>query len=194
MVLLVKTPDMSQVMDIELISAFEKHRDRLLRSVESRLDARLKVRLDPEDILQQVYVVASAKSQENRSAMDEYVWWYGIARDCLVEEWRKNSRQMRDVQREIPLPDHSSILLSAQLAGGGPSPSSAVGQRELRERVEQTIAEMDDQDQDVLWMRLFEDLRYNEIAEVLGISVDNATKRYSRALLRLRQLLGDIRS
>lgn len=182
---------MNNAIDVALVCEFEQHRERLRRSIDLRLDPRLKVRLDADDILQQVFMLASAKCQRAAAPIDEYVWWYGIARDCLIEEWRKNSRQIRDVAVEVPLPTHSSVLLGEHLLRGQLTPSKDASQRELRELVEQTINSMDNKEQDILWMRLFEDLRHDEIAAVLRITVANATKRYSRALLRLKNLLGD---
>src|SRR5258708_4347482 len=40
----------------ELAKLFDQHRDRLRRMVELRIDARLRARLDPSDVLQEAYL------------------------------------------------------------------------------------------------------------------------------------------
>jgi RNA polymerase sigma-70 factor (ECF subfamily) len=46
-----------------------------------------------------------------------------------------------------------------------------------------------DTDREVLLLRVFEGLSNQEVAQVLDLEPDAASKRYGRALLRLRQVL-----
>ena len=46
-------------------------------------------------------------------------------------------------------------------------------------------------DREVLALRHFEELTNNEVAEVLGITKEAASKRHVRALKRLRDILSD---
>jgi len=60
---------------------------------------------------------------------------------------------------------------------------------ELVRRVRQAVAELDDDDREVLLMRNFEGLSNQEVAQVLAIDPAAASKRYGRALIRLQKLL-----
>ena len=60
---------------------------------------------------------------------------------------------------------------------------------ELRERIRAALAEMDALDREVLALRHFEELGNAEVALVLNVSKDAASKRYVRALRRLREIL-----
>ena len=91
----------------------------------------------------------------------------------------------RDVRREVPLPERSSLLLAGQLA----TASELASKRELAARVRRALARLARADREVLLMRAFESLPYDEIAYVLGIKPAAARKRHGRALLRLERLL-----
>jgi len=58
-------------------------------------------------------------------------------------------------------------------------------------RVGEAIAELGEIDREILMMRSFEGLSYDEAACILEIEPAAARKRYGRALLRLRKLLDD---
>ena len=51
---------------------------------------------------------------------------------------------------------------------------------------------MDALDREVLVLRHFEQLTNDETAVVLGIKKSAASQRYVRALLRLKEMLGDL--
>jgi RNA polymerase sigma-70 factor (ECF subfamily) len=71
------------------------------------------------------------------------------------------------------------------------SPSQAAIRRELQERLRAALEEMEPLDREVLALRHFEELGNNEVAEVLGITPEAASKRHVRALKRLRRLLAE---
>jgi RNA polymerase sigma-70 factor (ECF subfamily) len=68
------------------------------------------------------------------------------------------------------------------------SPSQAAIRQELQARLRAALDEMDSLDREVLALRHFEELSNNEVAQVLGISSDAASKRHLRALKRLKEI------
>jgi RNA polymerase sigma factor (sigma-70 family) len=116
-----------------------------------------------------------------------YAWLYRIALDCLFEAWRRETRACRDQRRDMPWPEQTSIQLGLGLRAGGTSPSEAAVREELRERVRAVMASLSNQDQEVLWMRHYDQLSFKEIGMVLEISENAGTVRYARALRRLRE-------
>ena len=98
---------------------------------------------------------------------------------------------MRDVKNEVSLHRRmgahtSSLYLAGQLAGSLTSPSQAALREETIAELRDALDEMDDIDREVLVLRHFEELSNNEVAQVLGLDKFAASKRYLRALKRLR--------
>ena len=79
--------------------------------------------------------------------------------------------------------------MAGQLLGQLTSPSQAAIRHELQDRLRAALEEMDPLDREVLALRHFEELGNNEVAQVLGISKDAASKRHVRALKRLKAIL-----
>jgi RNA polymerase sigma-70 factor (ECF subfamily) len=104
-------------------------------------------------------------------------------------------RRMRDPGREIsleqrPWPEATSAALAAQLLGHDTRPSEAVMRVELKVRLQDALNSMEAVDREVLSLRHFEQLSRAETAEVLGIKESAVSKRYVRALERLKDILG----
>jgi RNA polymerase sigma-70 factor (ECF subfamily) len=95
----------------------------------------------------------------------------------------------RAAGREVPLPQESSLLLAEQLLAAGPTPSQQVAKRELARRLRSALSELPSAQREVLLMRNFEGLSYQEVAYILDIDATAARKRYGRALLQLRKRL-----
>jgi hypothetical protein len=90
------------------------------------------------------------------------------------------------------LPEASSAALAAQLLGRDCRPSEAAVRAELKMRLQEALNRMDPLDREVLSLRHFEQLTTPEVARELGISEAAASKRYLRALLRLKDILSQM--
>jgi RNA polymerase sigma-70 factor (ECF subfamily) len=86
-------------------------------------------------------------------------------------------------------PGADSACLAACLLGDGTSPSHAAARREALAQLEDALEHMDPLDREVLALRHFEELSNTETAAILGIQPAAASKRYVRALARLKQIL-----
>jgi RNA polymerase sigma-70 factor (ECF subfamily) len=168
----------------------EEHRPKLLAMLQRRLDPALAPRLDAEDILSQAFLEARRKWTrfKAQTALSPKAWLYRIARDCLIEAWRKESRDCRDPKREMPWPERSSMQMVMGLVSPRSSPSAKLAQADLRQKMTEALNLLKDKDREVLWMRHHDDLSFQEIGEVLGATENAATLRYVRALNRLRDL------
>jgi RNA polymerase sigma-70 factor (ECF subfamily) len=71
------------------------------------------------------------------------------------------------------------------------SPSQAAIRHELQARLHAALDEMNPLDREILALRHFEELSNNEVARVLEITPEAASKRYLRALRRLREILDE---
>jgi RNA polymerase sigma-70 factor (ECF subfamily) len=95
----------------------------------------------------------------------------------------------RAAGREVPLPEESTVLLAHKLLARDPSPSQHLLNGERARRVREAVGRLPEIDQEILILRNLEALSNQEAAEVLRIDPAAASRRYGRALLRLREIL-----
>ena len=79
--------------------------------------------------------------------------------------------------------------MGLQLIASDSSPGSQLTRKELASQVRKAIDQLKDEDREMILMRVYDGLSNAESAEVLRIEPGSASKRYGRALLRLRALL-----
>jgi RNA polymerase sigma-70 factor (ECF subfamily) len=184
--------------DQEALNAlFARHRDRLCRMVETRLDPRLQARLDASDVVQDAYVLVVERLPQylRDPKLPLFLWLRLVVGERLVQLHRHHlGTQMRDAGREISLyrgalPPASSAALAAKLLGKQTSPSQAAVRAECILRVQEALNTLDPVDREIVSLRHFEELTAAESAQVLGIEESAAAKRYFRALKRLKQIL-----
>ena len=171
---------------------FERYRDRLVRMVQFRLDPRLVGRIDAEDVLQETFLEAKKRLQAFRDDHKPFLVWIRlITQQTMVDLFRKHlGAKMRTAGREVAAP--ASGTMSGFFVAHITSPSGAVMREELRQKIEQALASMDEIDREVLLLRHFEELSNKEAADVLGIQENAASNRYVRALGRLKGYLGSL--
>jgi RNA polymerase sigma-70 factor (ECF subfamily) len=178
---------------------FTRHRGRLRRMVEMRLDWRLQARLDASDVIQEAFLDAAREIGDylRDPKIPLFLWLRLVVGQRLTTLHRQHlGVQMRDAGREVSLyrgalPAASSAALAAQLLGKHTSPSEAAVRAECLVRVQEALNALDPLDREVLSLRHFEQLTRAEAAQVLGISEAAAAKRYLRALDRLKDILVD---
>jgi RNA polymerase sigma-70 factor (ECF subfamily) len=174
-----------------------RYEPRLRRVIAFRIDPQLQGRLDPDDVLQEVYLVAYQGLPEYRRqpGVSFFLWLRGIANNKLLELHRHHlGVPMRDARREVslyrgPSPEATSAALAARLLGRLTRPSEAAIRSEAKVRLQEALNAIDPIDREVLALRHFEHLTNAESAAVLGIKETAAGKRYLRALERLREVL-----
>jgi RNA polymerase sigma-70 factor (ECF subfamily) len=105
--------------------------------------------------------------------------------------------QARDAGREVqlldrPWPEATSAALAAQLLGRDTRPSVAAIRAERQRRLQEALNAMDLLDREVLVLRHFEELTNAEVARELHLQESAASKRYIRALHRLKEILASL--
>ena len=176
---------------------FARHRARLRRMVEMRLDWRLQARLDASDVIQEAYLEIAQRLDEylRDPALPLFLWMRLVVGERLLKLHRHHlGTQMRDAGREIALyrgalPEASSAALAAQLLGHDTRPSEAAIRAERKIRLQEALNSMDPLDREVLALRHFEQLNNAETAQALELPESTASKRYIRALKKLKEIL-----
>src|SRR5262245_21202147 len=183
-----------------LNTLLERHRARLRRMVEMRLDWRLQARLDASDVIQDAYLEVSQRLEDyfRDPKIPLFLWLRLVVGEHLINLHRQHlGTQMRDARREVSLyrealPAASSAALAAQLLGKHTSPTQAALRAERMLRVQEALNSLDPIDREIISLRHFEQLSRSEAAQVLGIEEAAAAKRYVRAMKRLKEALADM--
>jgi RNA polymerase sigma-70 factor (ECF subfamily) len=165
--------------------------------ISARLDPALAARVDASDIVQDVLLEAHKRLNDylRNPAMPFQLWLRHIAKDHVIDAHRRHRQaQRRSMDREQPLvpavlADHSSFELAGQLLDQELTPASAAIRHELQHRLNEAIAELEDDDREVILMRHAEQLSNQEVAAALGLTEAAASMRYLRAVRRLRTVL-----
>lgn len=174
-----------------------RHRARLRRMIEARLDRRIRGRVDPSDVLQDGFVDAVAKLSGYLAdpKLPLFLWLRLVVGERLAKIHRDHlGAQIRNAGREVslyrgPMPAASSAALAAHLLGQVTSPTQAAVRAERLLRLQEALNALDPLDREILSLRHFEELTHAEAARVLDIGEGAAAKRYVRALKRLKDVL-----
>ena len=180
-----------------LAQYFQMVRPRLKRIVNFRLDYRLSGRISESDVLQETYVRAAKRIDHFLATekMPFFVWLRLEINQKLHELHRFHfAAEKRDARKELlfgqPQPGgETSLAIAAHIVGRMSTPSRLVEKAEQIAILEKTLNEMPELDREVIALRHFEELSNLETAEVLGIDASAASKRYLRALKRLKEIM-----
>lgn len=187
----------SQAGKVQIGVVLDRHRARLKRMVELRLDRRIRGRVDASDVIQESQIEAVERIDEYLAdpAVPLFVWLRFLTLQKVSQFHRQHlGTQCRDANRELSLfrhkmPAATSAALAAKLVGKLTTASQAAVRSELKTKIANVLGEMSEKDRDVLVLLHFEQLSHKETAAVLEISEKAVGGRYVRALSRLKKLL-----
>jgi RNA polymerase sigma-70 factor (ECF subfamily) len=132
-----------------------------------------------EDLFQEIAMGVWQALPRFRGDSSERTWLYRIAHNIAISTLE--SRRRRD-SREFPLPD------SSERVGRWSDPDSALVVEEQRQAMLAAIQELAPIDKQLILLHL-EDLSYQEIEEVSGLSESAIASRLSRIRDRLTALI-----
>ncbi|MCA9200310.1 MAG: sigma-70 family RNA polymerase sigma factor [Planctomycetales bacterium] len=175
-----------------------RHRRRLRKMVQIRLDRRLSARVDPSDVVQDAMVEAAKRLPQ--FAQDRPIPFYAWLRQLAAERLIQISRfhlmaHQRAVGREILDNGHdqSHGKLIQFLAAKTGTPSELLQRQETRRQVQLAVDQLAAIDREVLVLRYVEQLTVQEASAVLGITANAFSQRHFRALKRLQSILRELR-
>lgn len=108
-------------------------------------------------------------------------WMFGIARNLLNDHFRDRGRRVAEISLES-LP---------AIQGRGDTPEEQVIRAERFKQVILLLDHLTENERDVVGLRYGSELKYQEIAEVMGISIDHVGVLLHRALGKLRDVLNE---
>jgi RNA polymerase sigma-70 factor (ECF subfamily) len=185
---------------ISLAQLFGRHRRRLEKMVQVRLDRALRGRVDPDDVLQETYLdlVRQLPNYPGPEIMPVFLWLRILTGQRLARVHREHlGAAKRAAGREVPAHRGGggaadSASMADFLVGRLTSPSGAAGRAERADLVRRAIDALEPLDREIISLRTFEGLTNSEAAAVLGLASSAASNRYVRAMARLQAALREI--
>jgi len=147
---------------------------------------------EARDLAQQVFIkvyrnLARLKDRERFSS-----WIYQIAanlcRDLIKQSRRRQSYSLESLQESGALDEmaHPGLTLHADAAL---HPDKIVSRNELRDILEKALQEIPEEQRIVVVMKEYQGLKFNEIAEALGVSINTIKSRMYYGLSALKKIL-----
>ena len=136
---------------------------------------------EAEDVVQEAFIQAYLKLDTFQQNSRFFTWLYRIAFNFALARRRRRR-------------GHLSLEESREISGAEPkskteSPDSRLSRSEDVNLVHQALAILSEDHRSILVLREMDDLAYEEIAEVLQISIGTVRSRLNRARLALKQQL-----
>jgi RNA polymerase sigma-70 factor (ECF subfamily) len=174
---------------MELVSAgetaaFEELVERHQRLVVGTVARMLGSNSDVDDIAQQVFVRVWKSANRYVPRAKFTTWLLKITRNLVFNELRRRSRHA-----QVPLQSESEDEERPMRDERAMAPDAALLERELQDAIEAAIAQLPETQRMAVVLRRYDELSYEEIAEVLEQSVPAVKSLLFRARTELRTRL-----
>lgn len=173
----------------------ESHRQYHKLLARTGISASLQGKADPSDLVQETFLKAHQHFQQfrGRSEAELTAWLRRILARNLADLTRRyHLAESRRAGRERSLEqllDASSEALDNLLADAAGSPSASAQRRELSVVLANALAQLSDEQREVIVLRSLEERDWPEVARRMGRSAGAVRMLWVRALKRLRPLI-----
>lgn len=139
---------------------------------------------DVEDIAQQVFIRVWKSARRYKPRAKFTTWLLKITRNLVFNELRRTKRRA-----QVPLDSTAGADEPALKDESNPAPDASLLEAELQQAIEEAIMHLPDTQRMALVLRRYEQLSYEQIAEVLDLSVPAVKSVLFRARTELRSRL-----
>lgn len=140
---------------------------------------------DASDLAQEAFIKAYQSIGSFRQEAGFGTWIGRITANKCLDELRRRKRQPHSsLDEELELEDHQVKL---QLKDPNPSPLEETERKETAAYLQNLINELKPEYKEVILLREFEGLSYEEIAQILNCSLGTIKSRISRARNYLKE-------
>ncbi|WP_277631888.1 RNA polymerase sigma factor [Avrilella dinanensis] len=137
-----------------------------------------------EDIFQDTFikVIHTLKKGKYNEEGKFVSWVVRIAHNLIIDYYRKSYKMQ--MQRE-----NEEFSIFRYMEDNSPSVEDALAQLQAEKEICGLLELLPDDQQEVVKLRIFEDLSFKEIAEQTGVSINTALGRMRYAVLNMRKIL-----
>ncbi len=173
--------------DLELVEQINAGNERVFGEIVKRYERRVffvvKRMLNDDDesadATQEVFIKLHDSLKKFRGDANLYTYIYRIATNVAISYLRK-----RKVRAVVRLDEMVSNMLT-----GGSEPQREADQDELRQLVAQAVAALPVQQKQVFILRFYEELSYEEIAQIMHRSMGAMKANYFHAMKKIGEYL-----
>ena len=169
--------------------AFEELLSRYETQVITFCYAFMRSREGAEDIAQETFMRVFRNSRRYQPVAKFTTWLYKIAANLCINEIKKGKLRQNRSLDEPAGEDPEGTKIIERVASGDPSPLTEAERREAQFLIGRAIDHLPDDQRTTLIMVDRQHLQYNEIAEILGVTVSAIKMRVKRGRETLRETL-----
>ena len=158
----------------------KRHQQRLFSSIYSKV----KNKDITEDIFQDTFIkVIRTLKKGNYNEEGKFLpWLLRIAHNLVIDYFRKSNRMPKFRNTE-------EFDIFSVLGDGVLNAEKKIIKEQIHADVKALINELPEEQKQVLLMRMYNDMSFNEISENTGVSINTALGRMRYALINLRKLI-----
>ncbi|MBX3473308.1 MAG: sigma-70 family RNA polymerase sigma factor [Planctomycetes bacterium] len=173
---------MNQPTGMAVTSGAEQSFGGLLERIESRLIGYLRFRLgsgdEAEDLFQEAMLAAHSNWSEVRRMENPEAWVFRVARNLAINHGKRRGTERR--------------VLGALAPGVAPTASAHAEETETQRRIQQALAELPEPEREAVCLKIWAGSSWVEIARMLQVSEDTATRLFARGLKAISPRLADL--
>lgn len=142
------------------------------------------------DLTQEVFLNCFRKINSFKGDAAVSTWLYRITVNTAKNRWKhqrsRGLHQMASLDAPLSAEDEERVK---QFPDGQPTPRQVASDREAMESLDQYLQRLSEEHRVVMVLRYVEELSYEEIVEILGISIGTVKSRIHRARHELREMM-----
>ncbi len=174
-------------------AAFEEMVSRYWDRIYAMVHQLLRNKQDAEEVTQDAFIRAHRGLENFRGDSAFSTWLYQIATNLARNRYWYWWRRKRDktVSFDQPVGDDNETPLSEIFVTEGETPEDATITQELVDSIAAGMEKLSPKHREILVLRNVKNLTYEEISDILGISIGTVKSRIARARESLRSKLGE---
>lgn len=190
------SPIICQITDTELVLRYQQGNEAALEELIIRHKGRVfsyiltttggRDRQLAEDVFQETFikVINTLKREEYQEEGKFINWVMRIAHNLIIDYFRKNKR--------IPEVDGGDDFdVFDMLPNQDPTPEDKMVNEQIQFDAAKLIDYLPKDQRDVLWMRIYGNMSFKDIAEETNVSINTALGRMRYALINLRKMIDE---
>jgi RNA polymerase sigma-70 factor (ECF subfamily) len=174
---------MSDISDLDLVERYKQGQESAFNEIVLRYQERiywvvrrfLTEHDDADDIVQDVFIKASVALRDFRGESSLFTWLYRIAVNLSLNEIRR--KRVKDFFRFEEIDQSPSSLEE--------NPDKLLEAQENRRMIQEAVGTLPPKQRTVFVLRYYEEMPYEEIAEILRTSVGGLKANYFHAVKRV---------
>jgi len=135
-----------------------------------------------EDLAQETFLKVYRRLSSFQGQSAFYTWLYRIAVNTILDSLKRRGRSPVQAVEDLEAVPHAPSVAC-------PSPSATLEREELARITHDVLEELPEIFRTVLVLREYEDMAYQDIADLLGISIGTVESRLFRARARFKERL-----